>query len=168
MIVKIVRKTLYGVLPKLGGFVCAFHPAAPGSSPKQTIYTFINLLNSVRRKNKKRPGLGRLKKEKHFWIKYNVLINYYKEIILLLLLYLILFMPIHLSLFLQSPLGDRSWRLRQIQTICFALSWHWPSLWDLSHLRFPTFEMLSDPRNPTVWPDFEMKIANIFRKLPKK
>ena len=27
----------------LSGFVCIFHPAAPGSSPKHTIYAFSNL-----------------------------------------------------------------------------------------------------------------------------
>ena len=27
--------------PLLGGFVCAFHPATLGSSPKHTIYAFI-------------------------------------------------------------------------------------------------------------------------------
>ena len=26
--------------PLLRGFICAYHPAAPGSNPKQTIYTF--------------------------------------------------------------------------------------------------------------------------------
>ena len=32
----------------LSGFVYIFHPAAPGSSPKHTIYAFINLyLNYV-------------------------------------------------------------------------------------------------------------------------
>ena len=29
-----------GVPPQLSGFVCAYHPAAPGLSPKHTIYTF--------------------------------------------------------------------------------------------------------------------------------
>ena len=37
------RKQVDGVLPKLSVFVCAFHPATPGSSPKHTIYAFINL-----------------------------------------------------------------------------------------------------------------------------
>ena len=32
-----------GVPPKLSGFVRAFHPAAPGSNSKHTIYAFINL-----------------------------------------------------------------------------------------------------------------------------
>ena len=27
----------------LRGFICAYHPAAPGSNPKHTIYTFFNL-----------------------------------------------------------------------------------------------------------------------------
>ena len=37
-------KTLtVGVPPKLSGFVCAFHPATPGSNPKHTIYAFFNL-----------------------------------------------------------------------------------------------------------------------------
>ena len=31
------------VPPQLSGFVCTFYPAAPGSSPKDPIYAFINL-----------------------------------------------------------------------------------------------------------------------------
>ena len=31
----------WGVPPQLSGFVCAYHPAAVGSSPKHTIYAFI-------------------------------------------------------------------------------------------------------------------------------
>ena len=31
----------FGVPPQLSGFVCAFHSAAPGSSPKHVIYAFI-------------------------------------------------------------------------------------------------------------------------------
>ena len=48
------------------GFVCAYHPAAPGSNLKHTIYAFFNLYwncNEKRTKiNKKRPGLAHLKK----------------------------------------------------------------------------------------------------------
>ena len=46
------------------GFVCAFHPAAPGSSPKHTIYAFFNLylsfeLECERDENKqKEAGIG--------------------------------------------------------------------------------------------------------------
>ena len=29
--------------PQLRGFVCAYHPTAPGSNPKHTIYAFFNL-----------------------------------------------------------------------------------------------------------------------------
>ena len=36
-------KRKYGVPPQLSGFACAFRTAAPGSNPKYTIYTFINL-----------------------------------------------------------------------------------------------------------------------------
>ena len=47
---------------KIRGFVCAYHPAAPGSNPKHTIYAFFNLYwncNENRTKiNKKRPGLA--------------------------------------------------------------------------------------------------------------
>ena len=34
---------LFGVL---SGFVCAFHPAAPGSIPKHTIYAYVYMLIS--------------------------------------------------------------------------------------------------------------------------
>ena len=48
--------------PWLRGFVCAYHPAAPGLDPKHTIYAFFNLYwncNEKRTKiNKKRPGLA--------------------------------------------------------------------------------------------------------------
>ena len=37
---------LCGVLPKLSGYVCAYHPAAPGLSPKHAIYAFINYSQS--------------------------------------------------------------------------------------------------------------------------
>ena len=54
------------VPPWLSEFVCAFHPATPGSSPKHTIYTLKHLkLNLCIVKgtkiNKKRPGLAHLK-----------------------------------------------------------------------------------------------------------
>ena len=54
------------VLPQLSGFVCAYHPAAPGSSPKRTIYALslssqvgaIPICLEKRIKiNKKMPGL---------------------------------------------------------------------------------------------------------------
>ena len=53
---------------KLCGFICAYHPAALGSNPKHTIYTFFNLYywncDEKRTKiNKKRPGLAHFKKE---------------------------------------------------------------------------------------------------------
>ena len=32
-----------GVPPYLSGFVCAFHPAALGLSPKHTVYALVNL-----------------------------------------------------------------------------------------------------------------------------
>ena len=34
------------VLPQLSGFVCAYHPAAPGSSPNRTIYALSLSLKS--------------------------------------------------------------------------------------------------------------------------
>ena len=52
-------------LPKktqLRGFVCAYHPAATGSNPKHTIYTFFNLYcdcNEKKNENKqKEAGIG--------------------------------------------------------------------------------------------------------------
>ena len=42
------NQRLMGVPPQLSEFVCAFHPATPGSNPKHTIYAFINLnLNCI-------------------------------------------------------------------------------------------------------------------------
>ena len=35
------KKGLFWGTPQLSGFVCTYHPAALGSSPKLTIYTFI-------------------------------------------------------------------------------------------------------------------------------
>ena len=35
------KRCLLGVPPQLSGFVCAFHPPAPGSTPKHAIYAFI-------------------------------------------------------------------------------------------------------------------------------
>ena len=49
---------------KLSGFVCAYHPAAPGSSPKHTIYAFsfivfVLYLSFEKNKNKqKEAGFG--------------------------------------------------------------------------------------------------------------
>ena len=40
-------KTSNGVPPWLSGFICAFHPATPGSSTKHTIYAFINLYSTI-------------------------------------------------------------------------------------------------------------------------
>ena len=50
-------------LTKLRGFICAYHPAAPGSNPKHTIYAFFNLyywncIKKITKVNKKRPGLA--------------------------------------------------------------------------------------------------------------
>ena len=42
-----------GVPTYLNGFVCPFHPTAPGSSPKHTIYAFIYLLYCVTWKRQK-------------------------------------------------------------------------------------------------------------------
>ena len=59
-----------GVPPQLSGFICTFHPAAWGFSPKHTIYASIILINFMlflslhceeTKINKKRPGLGQLK-----------------------------------------------------------------------------------------------------------
>ena len=53
-----------GVPSQFSGFVCAYHTATQGSSPKHTIYTFFHLqylryICHVKRTkiNKKRPGL---------------------------------------------------------------------------------------------------------------
>ena len=43
---------------KLSGFACAFHPAAPGSSPKDTIYAWINLLSTVEKDENKQKEAG--------------------------------------------------------------------------------------------------------------
>ena len=52
--------------PWLSGFVCAYHPAAPGSSPKHTIYGFIVFvlyLSCEKDENKqKEAGFGLFKK----------------------------------------------------------------------------------------------------------
>ena len=53
-------QTVRTVVLKLSGFVCAFRPAAPCSSPKHTIYAFIiNLLNCVVWKRLKKQKRGR-------------------------------------------------------------------------------------------------------------
>ena len=46
---QICKQTLktVGDTAKLSGFICDFHPAALGSSPKHTIYAFTNLLKIV-------------------------------------------------------------------------------------------------------------------------
>ena len=55
--------------PQLSGFVCTFHPAAPGLSPKHTIYAFsidivqiVNLLLEleceVNENKQKEAGIG--------------------------------------------------------------------------------------------------------------
>ena len=56
----------------LSGFICAFHPAAPGLSPKHTISVFINLLNFnvVKTKINKKEAVAHLK-----YIKYRVASN---------------------------------------------------------------------------------------------
>ena len=41
-----LKVALFGEM--LSGFVCTFHPAAPGSNPKHTIYAFINLNLNLR------------------------------------------------------------------------------------------------------------------------
>ena len=64
-----------GVPLYLSGFVCAYHLASPGSSPKHTIYTFYGqilycICHRVEKRTKitkKRPGLAQLLfKQKHF------------------------------------------------------------------------------------------------------
>ena len=57
---------------KNSGFVCVYHPAAPCSNPKHTIYAFFNLYywnwNEKRTKiNKKRPGLAHFFKKDEEW-----------------------------------------------------------------------------------------------------
>ena len=62
---KVIKYTLTGpwnnIFEKWGGM--AFHPAALGSSPKHTIYSFINWLGFCRvektKINKKEAGIGR-------------------------------------------------------------------------------------------------------------
>ena len=46
---QICKQTLktVGDTAKLSGFICDFHPATLGSSPKHTIYAFTNLLKIV-------------------------------------------------------------------------------------------------------------------------
>ena len=66
-----VAISMYNIL--MGGrhsFVCAYHPAAPGSNPNHTIYAFFNMyywncIEKITRINKKRPGLA------HFLSMYN-------------------------------------------------------------------------------------------------
>ena len=60
------RSFLLLVPPYISGFVCPFHLAAPGSSPKHTIYAFINLylncsLWNRRKRTEKRPTLAHFK-----------------------------------------------------------------------------------------------------------
>ena len=52
-----------GVPPQLSGIVCAYHPAAPGSSPKQAIYAFsfivfvfVLYLSCEKNENKQKRG----------------------------------------------------------------------------------------------------------------
>ena len=58
------RQGFLGVLPQLSGFICAYHPAAPGLSPKHTIYAFsfivfVLYLSFEKNKNKqKEAGFG--------------------------------------------------------------------------------------------------------------
>ena len=51
---------------KLRGFVCAYHPAAPDSNPKHTIYAIYKLYywNCIEKINNKRPGLAHFFKKK--------------------------------------------------------------------------------------------------------
>ena len=53
-------------LPQLSGFVCAYHPVAPGSNPKHTIYPFsvcIIDIVMIKGQNKlKEAGIGLFKK----------------------------------------------------------------------------------------------------------
>ena len=67
---EIVRaKTMhtFGVPPYLSGFVCAFHSAAPGSTPKHAIYTFFNysqicarFIHAMWEKNENKQKRGRV------------------------------------------------------------------------------------------------------------
>ena len=52
------------VPPWLSGFVCAYQPAAPGSSPKHTIYAFIFVVEFVLLLSceKQKKGMAHLKK----------------------------------------------------------------------------------------------------------
>ena len=53
---------LHKINGQLSGFVCAYHSAAPGSSPKYTIYTFfiynvfVLYLSCEKNKNKQKRG----------------------------------------------------------------------------------------------------------------
>ena len=48
--------------PQLRGFICAYHPAAPGSIPKHSIYTFFNLYRENNENKLKEAGIGPFKK----------------------------------------------------------------------------------------------------------
>ena len=60
--------------PQLSGFICTFHPAAPGSSPKHTIYAFSFYIVQIvyichsnwnvkrTKSSKKRPGMAQFYK----------------------------------------------------------------------------------------------------------
>ena len=85
-----IRFRYGGWPPQLSGFICAYHPAAPGSNPKHTIYAFFNLYrncNEKRTKIKKRPGLPIFKKRFRYGklhIRYS---NFFHHTLLLQLLH---------------------------------------------------------------------------------
>ena len=69
----------------LSGFVCAYHPAAPSSSPKHAIYAFSFIVfvlylscEKNENKQKKRPGLAHLKKKNSRRGQFCALINILK------------------------------------------------------------------------------------------
>ena len=69
-----LKKTIIDLFSvKLCGFGCANHPAAPGSNPKQTMYTFFNFYccncycnEKMKKINEKEAGIGPFKKNKKF------------------------------------------------------------------------------------------------------
>ena len=61
------KQLMVGVPPQLSGFVCAFHHAAPGSTPKHSIYAFIiysenlyYICPCVVKKDENKPKRGRV------------------------------------------------------------------------------------------------------------
>ena len=117
------------VRPQLSGFVCAYHPATPGLSPKHTIYpfsfkVFVQYLTCEKNENKqKEAGFGPLKKQAFTKISVVSIWAFPRKTILKLTQSSLFFLICKQTAFYRN-----NWRLRR-DLYCWCRRWGRPLSW---------------------------------------